>query len=72
VFEDDPQGTAESVAATAMAYGSEAWGRILGGCDRVVVARLLGLMMTVVLEWVRDGAMAGFIGCWDDCYLTRS
>ena len=28
-FEDDPQGVAESVAATALGYGREAWARIL-------------------------------------------
>jgi hypothetical protein len=60
-FEDDPLGTAEAMAAMAMAYGSEAWVRILGGCDRVVVAQLLGLMLLVTPEWFSDG-VAGVIG----------
>jgi hypothetical protein len=41
-FEDDPQGVAESVAATAIGYGAEAWGRILQAADSFVVASLLG------------------------------
>jgi hypothetical protein len=52
-FEDDPQGVAESVAATAIGFGSEAWARILQATDRVVVAKLLG--------WVAEG-VAGAIG----------
>lgn len=51
-FEDDPQGVAEAVAATALGYGSEAWARILAATDRVVVARLLGLMAIVCPRWV--------------------
>ena len=49
-FEDDPQSTTESVAATALAYGAAAWSRILQVADRVVVAQLLGQMLSVVPE----------------------
>jgi hypothetical protein len=59
-FEDDPQGVAEAVAATAIGFGGEAWARILGATDRAVVARLLGLMAIVVPEWVSEG-LAGVI-----------
>jgi hypothetical protein len=52
---------AEAVAATAIGYGAEAWARILAAADRVVVARLLGLMMAVCPGWVRDGVV-GVIG----------
>ena len=51
-FEDDPQGVAESVAATALAYGAAAWARILQVADRTVVAQLLGQMLSVVPGWV--------------------
>jgi transcriptional regulator with XRE-family HTH domain len=44
-FEDDPQGVAEAVAATALAYGAAAWARILQAADQAVVAP----------EWVGDG-----------------
>jgi hypothetical protein len=54
-FEDDPQGVAESVAATALAYGAVVWCRILQAADRAVVARLLGQMLMVVPGWVGDG-----------------
>jgi DNA-binding phage protein len=54
-FEDDPKGVAEAVAATAIGYGAEAWARILAAADRVVVARLLGLMAIVCPGWVRKG-----------------
>jgi hypothetical protein len=54
-FEDDPQGVAESVAATALGFGGEAWARILAGAKRRVVAELLGLMAMVVPEWVCEG-----------------
>jgi hypothetical protein len=53
-FEDDPKGVAEAVAATALGYGSEAWSRILAAADRVVVARLLGMMAIVLPEWVSE------------------
>jgi hypothetical protein len=43
------------VAAMALAYGAEAWGRILQAADRVVVAELLGLMLVVVPSWGRGG-----------------
>jgi hypothetical protein len=59
-FEDDPQGVAESVAATAIGFGSEAWARILAATDRVVVARLLGCMAIVCPGWVRED-VAGVI-----------
>ena len=59
-FEDDHQGMAESVAATALGYGGEAWARILAATDRVVVALLLGLMAMVVPEWIAEG-VAGVI-----------
>jgi hypothetical protein len=51
-FESDPVGVAENVAALALGYGAEAWSRILGGCDRNVVAELLGLMLLVTPGWV--------------------
>ena len=51
-FEDDPQGVAESVAATALAYGAAAWARILRAADRTVVAQLLGQMLSVVPAWI--------------------
>jgi hypothetical protein len=60
-FENDPQGVAESVAATAIGYGAEAWARILQAADRVVVARLLGCMAIVLPEWVSE-RVAGAIG----------
>ncbi len=53
-FEDDPQGVAESVAATALGYGGEAWARILAATDRVVMAKLLGCMAIVLPEWVAE------------------
>ena len=46
-FEDDPQGVAESMAATALAYSAAAWARILQATDWTVVARLLGQMLSV-------------------------
>ena len=52
-FEDDPQGVAEAVVATAIGFGGEAWARILGAADRVVVAKLFGLMAIVLPEWTR-------------------
>jgi hypothetical protein len=59
-FEDDPQGVAESVAATAIGFGSEAWARVLAATDRVVVAKLLGCVVIVCPRWVSEGA-AGVI-----------
>jgi hypothetical protein len=59
-FEVDPVGVVESVAATALGYGGEAWARILGATDRVVVARLLGVMAIVCPGWVVEG-FAGVI-----------
>ncbi len=56
-FEDDPQGVAEAVAATALGFGSEAWARILAATDRVVVARLLGMMAIMCPGWVREGVV---------------
>jgi hypothetical protein len=53
-FEDDPQGVAESVAATAIGFGGEAWARILAAADRVVVAKLLGCVAIVLPEWVSE------------------
>lgn len=53
-FEDDAQGVAEAVAATVIGFGGEAWARILQATDRVVVARLLGLMAIVCPGWVRE------------------
>jgi hypothetical protein len=53
-FEVDPVGVAEAVAATAISFGGEAWARILAGAERVVVARLLGCVVIVLPEWVRD------------------
>jgi hypothetical protein len=50
---------AEAVAATAIGFGGEAWARILAGAERRVVARLLGLMLSVVPEWVDFGFLAG-------------
>jgi hypothetical protein len=38
-FEDDPQGVAEAVAATALGFGGAAWARILAAADRVIVAK---------------------------------
>lgn len=38
-----------------LAFGAEAWRRILTAAERVVVAELLGLMATVVPEWVCEG-----------------
>ena len=43
------------MAATALGFGGEAWARILAAADRVVVAKLLGMMAIVVPEWVSDG-----------------
>ncbi|MCG9892200.1 MAG: hypothetical protein MH252_14125 [Thermosynechococcaceae cyanobacterium MS004] len=43
------------MAATALGYGGEAWARILGATDRVVVTKLLGLMAIVCLRWVSEG-----------------
>ncbi len=54
-FEDDPQGVAEAVAAIALGFGAEAWARILQAADRVVVAKLLGLMAIVCPGWVSEG-----------------
>ena len=51
-FEDDPQSTAESMAATALAYGAAAWARILQATDRTVVAKLVGQMLSVMPHWV--------------------
>ena len=51
-FEDDPQGVAESVAATALAYGAAAWSRILQAADQRVVAQLLGQMLSVMPKQV--------------------
>jgi uncharacterized protein YukE len=59
-FEDDPQGVAESVAATAIGFGGEAWARILAGADRVVVARLLGCVAIISPKWVAE-EVAGVI-----------
>ena len=59
-FEDDHQGVAESVAATALGYGGEAWARILAATDRVVVARLLGCVAIVCPGWLQEG-VAGVI-----------
>jgi hypothetical protein len=59
-FEDDPQGVAEAVAATALGFGGEAWARILAAADRVVVARLLGMMAIVCPGWVAE-EVAGVI-----------
>jgi hypothetical protein len=59
-FEDDPQGVAEAVAATALGFGGEAWARILAATDRVVVARLLGMMAIVCPGWAMEG-VAGVI-----------
>ena len=58
-FEDDPQGVAEAVAATALGFGGEAWARILAATDRVVVAKLLGMMMSVIPDWVKFGVLEG-------------
>ena len=58
----DPQGVAESVVATALGYGGEAWARILEAADRVVVAKLLGMMMTVVPGWVNVGLLENETG----------
>jgi hypothetical protein len=55
VVEDDPQGVAEAVAATALGYGGEAWARILAGAERRVVAQLLGCMAIVCPGWVAEG-----------------
>ena len=46
--------------ATAIGFGGEAWARILQAADRVVVARLLGLMAIVCPGWVAEG-VAGVI-----------
>jgi hypothetical protein len=51
-FEADPVGVAESVAAIALGFGTEAWVRILQAADRVVVAELLGKVMSVCPAWV--------------------
>jgi hypothetical protein len=56
-FEDDLQGVAEAVAATALGYGGEAWARILAATEKVVVARLLGLMAIVCPGWVAEGVV---------------
>jgi hypothetical protein len=61
-FEDDPQGTAEAVAATALGYGATAWSRILSAADRIVVAQLLGMMLLVTPNWVKFGLFEGEIG----------
>jgi hypothetical protein len=52
-FEADPVGVVEAVAATALGYGGKAWARILAAEDRVVVARLLGVMAIVCPGWVQ-------------------
>lgn len=54
-LEENPLEVAESVASLALGYGASAWSRILGAADRNVVAELLGMMLLVVPEWVRDG-----------------
>jgi hypothetical protein len=59
-FEDDPQGVAESVAATALTYGAAVWARILRAAERTVVVQLLGQMLSVVPGWVREVASLGF------------
>jgi hypothetical protein len=59
-FEADPVGVAEAVAATAIGFGGEAWARILAAADRVVVARLVGMMAIVCPGWVAEG-VAGVI-----------
>jgi hypothetical protein len=51
-FEVDPVGVVEAVAATAIGFGGEAWARILAAADRVVVARLLGMLAIVCPGWV--------------------
>ncbi len=58
-FEDVPQGVAEAVAATALGYGGEAWARILAATDRVVVAKLLGMMAIVCPMWMSEGVEVG-------------
>jgi hypothetical protein len=49
--------TASNIFETALETlnGEEAWARILAGCDRVMVAELLGMMLVVVPEWVAQG-----------------
>jgi hypothetical protein len=49
-----------SAAAIALAYGVEAWARILAATDRVVVARLLGRLLVVIPKWVKEGANLNF------------
>jgi hypothetical protein len=63
-FEDNPQSVAESVAASALGYGAVTWTRILAAADRTVVARLLGLMMVVIPEWVRADVSGAIQGCF--------
>jgi hypothetical protein len=53
------------MAARTLAYGAEAWGRILAGCDRVVVAELLGLVVAVVPEWVCQSPNLDFASLLD-------
>jgi Primase C terminal 2 (PriCT-2) len=64
-FEDDPQSTAESLAATALAYGAAAWARILRAADRRVVAQLLGQMLSVMPDWVWRGLNLDFASMLD-------
>jgi hypothetical protein len=56
-FDDDPQGMVEAVAAIALGFGAKAWARILAGADRVVVARLLGMMAIVCPGCLREGVV---------------
>jgi hypothetical protein len=65
------------VATTALAYGADVWARILAGCDRTVVAELLGMMLLLVTPdsvvdggvWAPDAAAADGLswGSADGC-----